>query len=374
MNALDITSCTRIALFAGAALTRMTERMQPRHLLPPGLFLSLIMASACADGSPPEVPGTSAATSAQSPATTSAQSHTTPSAPETHWKAQHLATFPVGDEAQAFGIHPGAQEDRARGPNAFTVMPDGRIVISDNEHLRLVTLSAEGRWLSTVDLPDARFISALEALDGNRLVAYHAQEDALLLLDARGQIETRARAGQSLQPFGGLSGIDGQGLAYRGGNAFVRLDAGLIRRGGLEQANLARSHSRTLPDGRAVATRRTKTGPFELVVRTGDGPQSSIQRVAMTAPIAGDLGSATFLGSDKQGRLFVRLEVLNGSHPIQVRRFVAVYDAALTPLDAFEYPLEGVILPEDDIQVDERGTVYVLLPYRDRVELLSFKP
>jgi hypothetical protein len=143
---------------------------------------------------------------------------------------------------------------------------------------------------------------------------------------------------------------------------------------GLSAAKLSRSHSRALPDGRFVATRRDGSGKIELVVRTGSGQASVVRRAVIEPPIPERIGSATFLAADGQGRLFVRVEVLNSENPLRVRRFVSVYDAELKRVGTFEYPLGLVTPPEDDVQVDAAGRVYVLLSFEDRFELRRFEP
>jgi hypothetical protein len=72
--------------------------------------------------------------------------------------------------------------------------------------------------------------------------------------------------------------------------------------------------------------------------------------------------------------LFVRIEVLTSTSPLVVRRFIRAYDKAMNVLDTFEYPVEGLIIGDKDVDVDDQGHVYVLLTYPDRVEVQRFSP
>jgi hypothetical protein len=98
-------------------------------------------------------------------------------------QGRRLVTLPWGAGAGEVGLAL-PTEGLTRGPGALAVAPDGRIAILDSVNSRLVLLTAEGSFTSTVPLPlsQARFL----AVDDSRLYVLDDSAAQLVCLDWQG--------------------------------------------------------------------------------------------------------------------------------------------------------------------------------------------
>ncbi len=301
------------------------------------------------------------------------------------WRQQVVAEIPTGNADDALGVHAGRDEERARGPSAIIAMPKGEVLIVDGEKDRAVVLSNK-RIVRRSKLPIARTVSDAAHVGDGRVVLYDAKDAQLWMVDDRGGVE-RLLANR-LKRFKGLRRIASGRVVVEEQDGSYEIDKRTLPR---RARSLVRPLTHVAPPPpppqrlklTRMAHRRTATrsGSTEVVMKRGAaslrnfvGARSQPQKeIEISPPAPGKLASVTHLSTDKKKRTFVRIEVVSMKDgALAVRRFVRVFDADLKPLRTFELPVDDVLIPDKDIDIDEDGNVFVMLPYIDRVKVLKY--
>jgi hypothetical protein len=273
----------------------------------------------------------------------------------------------TGSGRNRFRIHPGGEDEPPRGPRSFAVSPEGRIFILDNENSRLAVVDPTGRLRRSVRLPGARHFTGLVHLGSHKLVAYDSRRERLVLFDERGKHLRRLNRV--------LPGVPVVRIHRLGKN---RIAVESFRRAfSVDLSNPSRARIRRHEDHQLPV----KSGGFVRAVTTPGGAgtlrvlKGQAEKEIQIAPaVQGSLGSVSLLGSDKSGRLFARVEVITSMNPIRVRRFLHVYSADLQPIDSFEYPVDGLIIGDQDVDIDDNGNVHILLVHHERIVVQRFSP
>lgn len=331
-------------------------------------------------------------------------------APQRGWKRSVYADLPTGGNGTALGVFPGGADEASRGPNMLVAENDGRVLIFDGENRRSVLL--KGKTLVRAQpLKRARQFSDAAHLGDGRVVAFDADKAKLWMIDKAGASEP-LRTPAPIENFKMLR-VGGRRLSVETEKG--ELDVGLTqlpkrvqpaKRAPLpvqpaplpvQRAPLPVQRA-PLPIQPAPRQRAAQPKVAEPMVQLRKAALRGVpvsaersvevllvrgkalikehraggasRQVALAPPVAGDIASVTEVGADASGRLFVRIEMLVSKNPIQVRRFIRILSPKLTELTTFEYPVEGVIIPNKDVDVDANGNVFILLPYADKVRIL----
>jgi len=298
------------------------------------------------------------------------------------FRKRDYARLSTGRQEGGIGIFAGREDEAPRGPSSFIVDEAGEVTILDNEKRRLVTLGPDQRVLRTGPVEGARHFTKLTRVGKGELAAFDSRRGELVSFNAQGKIHERLKDLPRV-PFTRIRRLsDGQLAIDSPGRTHVlslpeRTRLRLARPG---QMKLTRRVARPgaaslapLTGTRAAAALRTGQRGILRIQDTG-AARAAPREISVEPPVPGRLGSVTVLREDSAGRLFVRIEVLTSTSPLVVRRFIRAYDKAMNVLDTFEYPVEGLIVGDDDVDIDDQGNVYVLLTYPDRVEVQRFSP
>jgi hypothetical protein len=292
------------------------------------------------------------------------------------------ASAPTGRQESDIGIFPGREDEAPRGPSSFTVDEAGQVTILDNEKRQLVTLGAEQRVLKTAPIEGARHLTQLTRVGKGELAAFDSNRGELVSLNTQGKVQERIKDVPRV-PFTSIRRLsDGQVAVDSPGRTHVlslapQTGTQAGKPGHMESmrrvAQPGAASLAPLTGTRAAgAVRAGKRG--SLHVQDAGAARAAPRAISVEPPVPGRLGAVTVLREDSAGRLFVRIEVLTSTSPLVVRRFIRAYDRAMNVLDTFEYPVEGLIIGDKDVDIDDQGHVYVLLTYPDRVEVQRFSP
>jgi hypothetical protein len=298
------------------------------------------------------------------------------------FQERDYARVPTGGQEDGIGIFAGREDEAPRGPSSFTVDEAGEVTILDNEKRRLVALGSDQRVLKTAPIEGARHFTQLTRVGKGELAAFDSRRDELVSFSAQGKVHERLKDLPRV-PFTRIQRLsDGQVAIESPGRTHV---LSLPERTGARVGKPAPMQlmRRTAQPGaaslapvtgtRVAGALRTGKRGLLRVQETGIA-RAAPRELSVEPPVPGRLGSVTVLREDSAGRLFVRIEVLTSTSPLVVRRFIRAYDKAMNVLDTFEYPVEGLIIGDKDVDVDDQGHVYVLLTYPDRVEVQRFSP
>lgn len=273
----------------------------------------------------------------------------------------------AGSGRNHFGIHPGKEDEPPRGPRSFAVSPEGRIFILDNENSRLAVVTPNGRLRRSIRLPGARHFTGLVHLGSHQLVAYDSRRERLVMFDERGKHLRRLNRVLRGVPVVRIHRLGKNRIAVESFRRAFSVDLSNPSRPRIRRHE---DHQLPVKSGAFVRAITTPDGVGTLKVRNGQ-----TERVLQVAPaVQGSLGSVSLLGSDTSGRLFARVEVLTSMNPVRVRRFLHVYSADLKPIDAFEYPVDGLILGDQDVDIGDNGNVHILLVHHDKLVVQRFSP
>lgn len=301
------------------------------------------------------------------------------------WRPTVIAELPTGNAEDALGVHRGVDEERARGPSAIIATGDNQVLIIDGEKERAV-LVANKRILRKSRLPVARTVSDAVHVGDGRVVLFDGREQHLWMVDATG---SAARMNASrLKRFKGLRRITAGRVVVEEEDGAYELDSKTIP---LRNVTHLRPLTHVAPPPpppppvklTRMATKRvaTRSGTAEVVLRRGEaslttyaGATANVTRSAkIDAPGPGRLASVTQIGTDKKKRTFLRIEMVSMSNgALSVKRYIRVLDFDLKPLATFEIPVDDVIIADKDIDVDEDGNVFVMLPYADKVKVVRY--
>jgi len=296
-------------------------------------------------------------------------------------KLEHARVL-VGPQENGIGIFPGREDEAPRGPSSFTVDEAGEIHILDSEKGRLVTITPGVRELKARPLEGARNFTVLTRVSRGELAAFDSRRNELVSFDVQGKIHERLKDLPRV-PFTSIRRMaDGQ-LALdspRRTHVLSLPDRTATPPGASPRMRLLRrpvqpQAAGLVPMKSNLAARALRTGKKGLLrVQDTGTPGAPRRELSVEPPVEGRLGAVTVLHQDSAGRLFVRIEVITRTSPLEIRRFIRAYDSKMNPIDTFEYPVEGLIIGDQDVQVDDQGNVYVMLTYPDRVEVQRFSP
>lgn len=298
------------------------------------------------------------------------------------WSAPTTTTFVNGSADDDLAVRPAADEVPAVGPRALAVS-GGSLVILDNENERLVQLARApapagatraARGVRATHLPGARYMADLVGIDA-AVVTFDARLNEIVHIDlSTGEIGRQrlpTRRFEGLVPL-----VDGVRVRGAPGTGVGGTDRELRWRRAPSGAITPRPPTRAETDedtpglgARAEMTVVNGT-PVGLLYALTAASDTAVAPVEVSAPIAGTLVSVTPMARDRGRRLFVRLEVLDESTgALRVRRFIRVFGADGLALDTFEYPTDGIVIPDRDVAVDDDGNVHILLPTTEGTRL-----
>jgi sugar lactone lactonase YvrE len=253
------------------------------------------------------------------------------------------------------------------GPESFTIMKDGSILVADVLNQRIAVYSSKGTYLRTIRLPGIALGDVMADAQG-RVYAYDQDRHALYQYDAQGTPQSVL----NLSP----SDIDTRGYFHLVGNSVYFADAAVrdvlvasLQGGVLTPAD--KSLERTTAgihgdSGRIYSMSLDKGQGLRLQVRD---PAAASAAQSIDLPLAG-IVSARYAGEDQMGRFYVQTERMDGTR-------IAMEVLAFSPNGE---PLAATRMPENDyavwtaklVDIGSDGTIVQFLPQRNQAKLNVF--
>ncbi|GAB4288720.1 MAG: hypothetical protein Kow0090_01110 [Myxococcota bacterium] len=285
----------------------------------------------------------------------------------------------VGNGEGQIGVFAGANEEKERVPQALALTGDGGIAVIDNENDRVLKFDKEGKFSGVLVAKEARrWFDITELLDG-KLVAFDVQKSSLVFVNDTGGIEKSVILPPKLRNFSGFYASKTALVLRVTDRSYKITDIGDLKEGAIEKKHIVSLNALpTSQSDKYITARKTKTGEKEIglvEIFEGDNAKEPSFSFEVQPPLEKALlGSVTYLGGDKEGDIFVRIEMLVGEQPIEVKRYVRRYTKEGKENGTIEIPSDTLGAPLSDIRIGADGAVFALLPYKDRVEVIKWTP
>lgn len=236
--------------------------------------------------------------------------------------------LPYGTADGEIGFEPGGTDTIPRGPLSFAVSEDGSLLVLDTVNGKLKRFEANGALLDVVDSVGVD-----------------------LLVDAVGKTVTVASASQLVT----------YSLELRQVSVIETTNGGEI----LQKLTTA------MPDGNEVAPSRTH--PVCRLVNSHEA-EIAIGEKTIRFHTDGNLGSASCLGADGSGNVFIATELLDAVDGVlnvtkavhQISADSRVLATLPVDIDYAAYPLRELVMKD--------GVVYHMRPLTDRLRIEAWRP
>jgi|GEM_PF-2803994 len=282
--------------------------------------------------------------------------------------------LPAGNKEFEIGTYEGGQEELPAGPMSFTVGSDGKIHILDNLNGAIKIFNIDKSISNIISLGDkAKSIIDITIPNNNQISAVDINSNLIYIIPKTSKAITDFSKMLRLPDIKDFSGI----YNTTKGNIFIRY--GDQQSFKISDSGLHIPFMSIISRSETLFLRTKKISGSLSMLFMSSSEQSANYKGNTEKQIEISIGmpllSISLIDTDKYGRPYLLVEADNGGNEtVNVKRFII--RAGTKDEDwskPFEIPLDVLTLPFKDIVIGEDGTVYVMLVYKDRVEVVKWK-
>lgn len=255
------------------------------------------------------------------------------------YEPSNILQLEYGSGEKQAGLITGVKDFRPTGPMSFAIK--GEIIyILDEVNDRAKAFNRSGDLLRSIEVSEG---SADIAVDSNdRLYVLDRSANSIAEYEVGSDSPSRYT---TKQPIDGLSADANDGVSVK----------------------MRDSNSYTLTSSNGDMKWRLSSEPYTCIKvgdHSGRVTNNSTGR-SFSVITEETFGSISYLGTDRDQRIYVVVEELLPGDTIQVRKQVRKYTASGKQIAEIPVNIEYAAHPEKELILDEDGTVYHLLPRRD---------
>lgn len=257
------------------------------------------------------------------------------------YEASNVLQLEYGEGEKQAGLITGVEDFRPTGPLSFAVKGEAIYVLDEiNDQVKAFNRAGD-------------LIRAVEVDQGSSDIAVDAQ-DRLYVLNST----TNSIAGYEVGSLSAKRQAVGQPVASLSADSKD-----------VVSAKLRNSYSYEL-DQWSGKVGRQASGEAFTCIRDSDRAGRVINNAngqTINITTGNSLGSISYLGTDREGNIYIVVEELLSGDTVDVRKEVRKYSAYGSQLAAIPVNIDYVAHPEKELILEEDGTVYHLLPLKDHL-------
>ena len=285
----------------------------------------------------------------------------------------------IGNKPGQLLVKPAGGEMQELIPQAMAMADDGSILIIDGGNDRVLKYDAKGAFKSVVVKSGAKHWRDLICAGDGGFAAFDANKGAIVTVSNKGKVKKTLVLPPKLRKFSGFHKCK-KGLAFMVLGRNYRIEnVKKLKSGAIGKKHIKSMPNRPAPEeGKYISTKKVieEGKSLGLVqVFTDAVSKKPALEYKIKSPVEGaSLGAVTYIGGDKKGNAYFKVEMLEKGKTIKVTRFVAKYTSDGKEVCKIKIPGDCVGAPARDMIISPDGMIYALLPYADRVEVLKWQP